>query len=294
MPESNRNRLTSHLIGMTPNPIRGQRLGLLLLPAEDPAQTSHRSRSNPWVFPVALLVSVGVHAVLLGGGFDVGASANPYSPAIGRPSVPSAVGLRSYRLVPVSDGAPQDPENAEEALEPTVQRPDQSPETGLQKAEDPHISSSVLDRLKPRAGDLRLWAPVRTEPDEGSTEGLRLRLWAEMARQRDSVEAAESSVSASTDWSHVDQQGRKWGVSPGRFQLGNAALPFCGGSFASYDCGFGIAPGRLEEAKEALWVNGELRRGEESLRIRQAWKEASTAIRARKEEERRKQTGTGG
>ena len=139
--------------------------------------------------------------------------------------------------------------------------------------------TTVAEEMRPDLRDARLWAPV----DPALTElTLEQRLELEMAGMleawRDSVVAAEAAERALTDWTFTDDDGGRWGVSPGEIHLGDFSLPL--------PFGFGVNPGRREEAAYRAWEWEELQRGQITGEVRDSWKARAEAIRARRDRAR--------
>lgn len=142
---------------------------------------------------------------------------------------------------------------------------------------------TAAERLRPRAGDLRLWAPVDPELTRPSREELmRLLLAAELENLADSLALAEELARRVTDWTYTDDDGKRWGVSPGKLHLGDITLPL--------PFGFGTPAWIREQNGNRLWAWDDIERGAAAKGVRDTWKERAEAIRRRKEAERRPDT----
>ncbi len=84
------------------------------------------------------------------------------------------------------------------------------------------------------------------------------------------------------DLTYTDDEGKKWGVSPGKIHLGDLTLPM--------PFGFSAPPGSMEEIQGRLWEWDVINRGASSAAARRTWREADEAIRRRKEAARRPDT----
>ncbi len=158
-----------------------------------------------------------------------------------------------------------------------------TPGAGQDEPEGGGISRTNADLLKPREGDLRLWAPPDPELNQPSPEDLmRLRLMWELELMGDSAAMAEELARRAQDWTYTDEEGRRWGVSPGKIHLGDLTLPL--------PFGFGPPPELREQMQNRVWEWDEIRRGAASAELRQSWKDRNEAIRRRKEAERKPDT----
>ncbi len=147
---------------------------------------------------------------------------------------------------------------------------------------------TAAERIRPQAGDLRFWAPVDPERTSLTREELmRLQLIAELEAQNDSAALARERAARATDWTYTDEEGKKWGVSPGKIHLGDLTLPL--------PFGFGMAPGQRERAEDRLWAWDEIERGAATGELLRSWKDRDKAIRERMNAERKPDTTrTGG
>lgn len=185
---------------------------------------------------------------------------------------------------------PDDPENPVQELEEAVEETAPTEGRGVFPAGDPTDSlpdvtvggRSAADRLRPRAGDLRLWAPIDPDLTALTDEQImRLRLIAELEARGDSAAANAERARAALDWTHTDEQGRKWGVSPGKLHLGDITLPLPG---------FSASPWVREANQDRYWEWDDIDRGAARALAEQTLKERAEAIRRRKDRERRADT----
>ena len=151
----------------------------------------------------------------------------------------------------------------------------------------PDLGPTAAERLRPRAEDLRYWAPVDPERTALTREEImRLRFVAELEAANDSASAAAEAARKAMDWTYTDEEGKRWGVSPGKLHLGDLTLPLPA---------FGMSAGQRERAEDRLWAWDEIQRGAESGQLLRSWKDRDQAIRERMNAERKPDTtGTGG
>jgi hypothetical protein len=204
------------------------------------------------------------------------------SPAL----APEGTRLVSLEEVPSQDEVePPSPEEEPEA-EPAV---DMAP--GGIPSEDPaepggseaSTGLSAAERLRPQPGDPRLWAPVDPALTALTEEQiLRLRLIAELEAMGDSAAAAEERARAAMDWTHTDEQGRKWGISPGKIHLGDITLPM--------PFGFSAPPSVREANQNRIWEWDDIEQGAVRGLTNQTLRQRAEAIRRRKDAERRADT----
>jgi hypothetical protein len=117
-------------------------------------------------------------------------------------------------------------------------------------------------------------------------EILRLRFVAQLEAANDSAALAAERASAGTDWTYTDEDGKTWGVSPGKIHLGDITLPM--------PFNFGASPMQRERAEDRLWAWDEIERGAASGAVNNSWKERDRAIRERMNAERKPDTTRSG
>jgi len=232
---------------------------------------------------VGLAVSAVIHLLVLVvyprlTHLDAGSPAPFRVPAVARP----VEGMTVVDLAEVPDAEaptrPAEPAPAREVEGPAVRpgAPDLGPpaEVGL-VAPGP----TAAERLRPRAGDPRLWAPLDPVLNELTLEQrLQLELAWRIAEWQDSLSLAVAAEGALTDWTKTDSQGRKWGISEGKLHLGDVTLPL--------PFSFGMAVGRRDEFRRKAWEWEEIQRGSATGELRDSWKERARAIRERRDRER--------
>jgi hypothetical protein len=118
-------------------------------------------------------------------------------------------------------------------------------------------------------------------------ELMRLQLIAKLEVLNDSAALAAELARRATDWTYTDEDGKKWGVSPGKIHLGDLTIPL--------PFGFGMAPGQRERAEDRLWAWDEIERGATTGELLRSWKDRDEAIRERMNARRKPDTtGVGG
>ncbi len=174
------------------------------------------------------------------------------------------------------------------ALPVTVAPPGLDVSPGLEALDPARMGTTAAERIRPKAGDLRYWAPVSEERTALSEqEILRLRFVAQMELANDSAALAAERATAAQDWTYTDDEGKRWGVSPGKLHLGDLTLPM--------PFGFGASAGQRERGEDRLWAWDEIQSGATSGALSNAWKERDKAIRERMNAQRKPDTTrTGG
>jgi hypothetical protein len=150
------------------------------------------------------------------------------------------------------------------------------------------LGPTAAERIRPKAEDLRYWAPVAPERTELTREEfMRLQLIAELEALNDSAAIAEELARRATDWTYTDEEGKQWGVSPGKIHLGDLTLPL--------PFGFGTSAYDRERAEDRLWAWDEIEQSAARGAVIQTWRERDKAIRERLNAERKADTTrTGG
>ena len=199
-------------------------------------------------------------------------------PSAGQP----VEGMSVIRLLTVADEAllerPDEPEEIEELEQPDAEAGTPElpgvPERGL-VAPGP----TAAERLRPRLEDERLWRALDPELNELTLEQrLELELATRISEITDSLDAAIEAERALTDWTYTDDEGKRWGVSPGKIHLGDLTIPL--------PFGFGTPIGKRDEVARRAWEWEEIQRGAANGAVRDSWKERAQAIRERRDRER--------
>lgn len=137
----------------------------------------------------------------------------------------------------------------------------------------------IAERLQPQPGDPRLWAPLDQDYMELSDEErAQLLIHGMLQDWNDSMAVAAALSDAARDWTYTDEDGRRWGLSPGRLHLGDFSVPL---PFT-----FDTPPGLRDRVRDRQWILDDLARGASAQAIRQTWAERAREIRRRMDEER--------
>ena len=133
--------------------------------------------------------------------------------------------------------------------------------------------------LRVRSSDARLWREAMPELFElTDAERMQLQLAGRLEEWTDSVAEVVAAELALTDWTTTDDQGRRWGISPGQLHLGDMTLPlpfyFQGNSW------------QREVASRRAWEDQDIRNGANVQALRSSWRERAEAIRRRRDGER--------
>jgi hypothetical protein len=197
-------------------------------------------------------------------------------------------GMEVMLLQEVAD-AP-DPEPRLEPLETTVATPVAAvtppPAVDEELPPRPEARLSVAERLRPRVLDPRLWIPM--DPDITQLtdqERAELLLRGMIQSWNDSMAVAAALADDALDWTYTDDEGRRWGLSPGRLHLGDFSIPL--------PFQFLPPPGRREEWAQRQWEIQDMARAAAAASIRETWAERAREIRRRMEEERANPPGDG-
>jgi hypothetical protein len=196
-------------------------------------------------------------------------------------------------LMPEEEEEPE--ELPEEPVIPTPVAPpaeevaEEAPDVA--ELEEPELDDEdrrhIAERLQPQPGDPRLWAPLDADYLELSDEERAQLLLHGMIRDwNDSVAVAAALSEAARDWTYTDEEGRRWGLSPGRIHLGDFSVPL---PFT-----FTTPPGLRDRARDREWILEDIARGAASQAIRETWAERAREIRRRMDEERERRRGDGG
>jgi len=263
--------------------------------------TVRRARMHPraryrGAFRVSLAVSALIHLVAIAlypsffsGIPEAGRVFGGYT----QPFRPEGTELVNLRELPAEEAmdrppAPEEEPQVERPVAPVVRPSAALGEPGPELPSPPALGPTAAERIRPKADDLRLWAPVSPERTELSREEvMRLQLLARIEAANDSAAMAAEAAARATDWTYTDDEGRKWGVSPGKLHLGGLTLPL--------PFGFGAAAGQRERAEDRLWAWDEIERGAATGALNNSWKERDRAIRERMNAQRKPDTTrTGG
>ena len=204
------------------------------------------------------------------------------SPALppASPPLPSPDGIEVVRLVEVEGQLPGDPTDPSEIETPDD--PDVAPELQTFEDEGPRFPGryrSAAERLRAVIDDPRLLNVLDPGPIEPTPEeALELRILAAIEAMNDSATAEAARARAALDWTHTDEDGGKWGVTPGRLHLGDITIPL--------PFGFGPPPDYDGDRAEMAFRLSDIDRAAGSTAARQSWKERAEVMRQRREARR--------
>lgn len=246
------------------------------------------------VLGVGLAISVAAHLAILLWPIERPAGSDQPRPDRSR-RTPDALGGVTLETIAAEDAvepmAPLPP-GPGEPTPPIDDREDDASSTLVLEPTDPPTGalppSPAARGLGPAFSDPRLWDRRSPDPATGEDFGLerdlahyRMRKWAETDAAR------PRAVTGMTDWTTEGEDGRVWGLSPGRIHLGSWTIPTCGGSGVDpADCGFGLPPGRRDAYDDWMWRYGAIERQAGRHRIEALWKQRAAAIRGRRDAER--------
>ena len=158
------------------------------------------------------------------------------------------------------------------------------PETGLPtldpvELDEPPGRPRAAEVLRVRGSDARLWRPATPEAF-ALTEAQRMQLQLEgrLEEWADSVAIALDAEYALTDWTRTDDQGGRWGVSPGQLHLGSITIPL-----PFYFGGNSI---QREQASRRAWEDQDILNGLNDQAVRSSWRDRAEAIRRRRDRSR--------
>jgi hypothetical protein len=193
-----------------------------------------RPRGPRWLFGAALALSVLIHLlVFLVMRFSVLVPGEAQLLQRSPRAVPVLPGLRVITFTAVEEvttpaiGVEELPAPRPTPLEPpspgAVTPPPTAAETGA-RDERPR---TLVERIRPRTSDPRLWIPILPPAERVLTpdEAVRARVADRLAAWNDSMAAEADAAARALDWTHTDADGNKWGISPGKIHLGALTIP---------------------------------------------------------------------
>lgn len=199
---------------------------------------------------------------------------DPFPPA----PAPEPGGIEVVQIVEIVTPEAEDPADPIEIDAPDL------PEVAVEVADfdeeppvrfDPYYSAAERLRLGP--GDPRLWQPIDPALAEPSPDHVLETLLAIAIREsNDSIAAAIEAARAATDWTHTDDEGKKWGVSPGKIHLGDLTIPL--------PFGFGPPPDYSGDRAEMAFRLLDIERAASRGAVQRSWKERREAMKKRREE----------
>jgi len=142
--------------------------------------------------------------------------------------------------------------------------------------DEPPRGRRASDVLRVRSSDARLWREAMPELFElTDAERMQLELAGRLEEWTDSVAEVVAAELALTDWTFTDDEGRRWGISPGQLHLGDLTLPlpfyFSGNSW------------QRELVSRRAWEDQDILNGADVEAMRSSWRERAEAIRRRRD-----------
>ncbi len=145
--------------------------------------------------------------------------------------------------------------------------------------DEPPRGLRAADVLRVRSADARLWRQALPEAFElTEVERMELALAGRLEEWADSVAEAIAAEYALTDWTRTDDQGRRWGFSPGQIHLGDITLPM--------PFNFGGTAMQREQLARRAWEDQDILLGASAQALRSSWRERAEAIRRRRDRDR--------
>lgn len=204
--------------------------------------------------------------------------------AFATPDDPSATpsGTEIVNLVAVEGeaAAPIEPDPEVETVESTEAEP-----APIESDPGPDIAQELLERLRtagevlrPHAEDSIILREVNTALTElTDEEQAQLRMnW--MVNEWNQLEDAERRrAEEALDWTYTDDEGKRWGVSPGKLHLGALTLPLPALGQAE-----GVDPAADRMRRDLAEIDDQAARG----LVWQNWQRRAAEIRKRKDRER--------
>jgi len=202
------------------------------------------------------------------------------APAAGEAS--PITGTRVLNVVAVEadvapfEATPEVPEDPTDPGEPTP-LPPETP--GEAVSEEEARRRTAAEVLRPQAEDSILLRGVdpeltRLTPAERAQSRIDGTIADWNALQNAERQAAEDAL----DWTHTDEEGNRWGVSPGKLHLGGVTLPL--------PLNFRRPPGVDRQADQLEADLREIELQEGRGRVWETWKRRAEEIRKRKDKER--------
>ena len=194
----------------------------------------------------------------------------------------SSSDMRVVRVVEIElrDLTAEPPEELPEAEEVRLEFTDAGlPDLDPVELSEPPGGRRAADVLRVRSSDTRLWREALPEAFElTEAQRMQLELAGKIEEWADSVAIALAAEYALTDWTTTDDQGRRWGISPGQLHLGDITLPL-----PFYFSGNSI---QREQAARRAWEDQDILNGTNSQAMRSSWRERAEAIRRRRDRSR--------
>lgn len=254
----------------------------------DPNRVEHPSRarsgfSSSRVWWVCFAASVAIHFLAVAIYPFFGNTVNIDAISFSFPNVSGRTeGIQVLRLVevadPIASERPDDPEEIEDVDDP---EPPMTP-VPIEGTPDPELippPPSGAELLRPNLSNPILWEALSSGVlDITLKQREQLLIASALARWNDSAATSLAAEAAAMDWTFTDDDGKRWGVSPGKIHLGDITLPL--------PFGFGTVVGKREEVNDRLWQWDEIYRQGVRAEVNESWRDRAEAIRRRRDRER--------
>ena len=143
----------------------------------------------------------------------------------------------------------------------------------------PGSGLTTADRLRPATYEENLWMSLVPEAATLSEkEILQGLIYGQLEAFNDSMAIRAARAARGTDWTYTDEDGNRWGISPGKLHLGKLTIPL--------PFSFGTSAGASDDLLDALWMDRQIARSAGLLEADATIRERAAAIRARVDEER--------
>ena len=249
---------------------------------EHPSRTRSGFSSNR-VWWVCFAASVAIHFLAVAIYPFFGNTVNIDAISFNFPNVLGRIeGIQVLRLVevadPIASDRPDDPEEIEDLDDP---EPSMTP-VPIEGTPDPELippPPSGAELLRPNLSNPILWEALSSGVlDITLQQREQLLIASALARWNDSAATSLAAEAAAMDWTFTDDDGKRWGVSPGKIHLGDITLPL--------PFGFGTVVGKREEVNDRLWQWDEIYRQGVRAEVNESWRDRAEAIRRRRDRER--------
>jgi hypothetical protein len=240
--------------------------------------------------------SAGVHLVVL---FLYALATRAFFiPSVGLVSPTTATStIEGTRIIPLQEVSDPEEERPEDPVTPPtsveaepvpveVEGVEEGGEEVDEAPRDEEVAPTTnAERLRPpEEGDPRIWAFVDPElGDLTDAERYQMSLWWRLALWYDSLGAQEEADRRALDWTYTDEEGGRWGVSPGRIHLGTLTLPLP--EF------FSVPSTQRERVDRLIQEWEQIERQAQTQAVWQSWREAAREIRERRDRERADTSG---
>lgn len=208
----------------------------------------------------------------------------PFAPY--EPPTREAGGMRVVRIIEVTSpeaGTPDDPLEVEEVEQPDIVAEGPGFDEAI-RIRSPELYRYVpaWERLRLSHGDRRLWRPIDPALVAPTPEQiLNLEIAAAIEAGHDSAAAEAERARRALDWTHTGEDGRRWGVSPGKIHLGDVTIPL--------PFGFGPPPDYNGDRAEWAFRMADIERAARTLAVRRSLQERNEVMKKRREEKARKE-----